>query len=88
MKTPIAFPSGRSPRPECAELRRQLDQLVRIYPRLSPRVQRSLCGTIEQLVWLLVKELSRLGHEVTVFAAAGSETCGKLVATLHAPIGW
>jgi hypothetical protein len=43
--------------------------------------------SIESLVWLLSRELTRLGHEVTVFAAAGSEVCGDLVATLPGPYG-
>jgi glycosyltransferase involved in cell wall biosynthesis len=43
------------------------------------------CGSVEQLVWLLTRELTRMGHEVTVFAAAGSQTCGELVATLPGP---
>ena len=38
-------------------------------------------GSVEQLVWLLTRELTRLGHEVTVFGAAGSETCGEVVVT-------
>jgi glycosyltransferase involved in cell wall biosynthesis len=44
-------------------------------------------GSIEGLVWLLTRELTRLGHEVTVFAAPGSETDGEVVATLPGPIG-
>lgn len=44
-------------------------------------------GSVEGLVWLLSRELVRLGHEVTVFAAAGSETCADLVATLPGPYG-
>jgi glycosyltransferase involved in cell wall biosynthesis len=41
--------------------------------------------SIEGLVWLLSRELTALGHEVTVFACAGSEPCGELVATLPGP---
>jgi glycosyltransferase involved in cell wall biosynthesis len=44
-------------------------------------------NSIEFLVWLLGRELTRLGHAVTTFAAAGSETCGELVATLPGPYG-
>jgi glycosyltransferase involved in cell wall biosynthesis len=43
--------------------------------------------SIESLVWLLSHELTRLGHEVTTFAAAGSEVCAELVATLPGPYG-
>jgi glycosyltransferase involved in cell wall biosynthesis len=39
-------------------------------------------GSVEGIIWLLTRELVRLGHEVTVFAAAGSETDGMLVETL------
>src|SRR4051812_23138375 len=42
-------------------------------------------GSVEQLVWLLCREFVRLGHEVTVFASAGSTTYGDLVATLPGP---
>src|SRR6185312_5584865 len=44
-------------------------------------------GSIEGLVWLLGRELTRMGHEATVFAAAGSQTCGELVATLPGTYG-
>jgi glycosyltransferase involved in cell wall biosynthesis len=44
-------------------------------------------GSIETLVWLLGRELTRRGHEVTTFAAAGSEPCGELVATLPGTYG-
>jgi glycosyltransferase involved in cell wall biosynthesis len=39
-------------------------------------------GSIESVVWLLARELTCLGHEVTVFAAHGSQSPGELVATL------
>ena len=45
-------------------------------------VRRDHSGSIEQIVWLLDRELTRLGHEVTVFGAAGSEVSGRFVATL------
>jgi len=43
--------------------------------------------SIESIVWLLTRELAKLGHEVTVFATAGSEVDGKIVATLPGPYG-
>jgi glycosyltransferase involved in cell wall biosynthesis len=43
--------------------------------------------SIELLVWLLTRELTRLGHKVSVFAAGGSEVDGELVATLPGPYG-
>jgi len=44
-------------------------------------------GSVEGLVWLLSRELTALGHRVTVFAAAGSQPCGELVAALSGPYG-
>ena len=54
---------------------------------LATPVRQQGSGSIESLVWLLTRELTRLGHEVTVFATAGSETHGELVATLPGPYG-
>src|SRR5262245_46652356 len=54
---------------------------------LATPVRRERSDSIEYLVWLLSRELTRLGHEVTVFATAGSEVCGELVATLPGPYG-
>src|SRR5687768_15908945 len=52
----------------------------------STPVSHSGGGSIEQLVWLLARELTALGHDVTVFAAAGSDLSraggAKFVATL------
>jgi glycosyltransferase involved in cell wall biosynthesis len=50
-------------------------------------VRREGSDSIESLVWLLSRELTRQGHEVTVFACAGSEVDGELVATLPGPYG-
>jgi glycosyltransferase involved in cell wall biosynthesis len=50
-------------------------------------VRREGSDSIESLVWLLGRELTLRGHEVTVFATAGSEVCGELVATLPGPYG-
>jgi glycosyltransferase involved in cell wall biosynthesis len=54
---------------------------------LATPVRQERSDSIEHLVWLLSRELTRMGHEVTVFAAAGSEVCGKLIATLPGPYG-
>src|SRR5215468_4168722 len=54
---------------------------------LATPVRRERSDSIEYLVWLLSRELTRMGHEVTVFAAAGSEVDGELVATLPGPYG-
>lgn len=52
---------------------------------LSTPVRREGGDSIETLVWLLSRELIALGHEVTVFACAGSQPCGRLVPTLPGP---
>lgn len=49
---------------------------------LSTPVRREGADSIEALVWLLSRELTALGHQVTVFACAGSEPFGELVTTL------
>jgi hypothetical protein len=49
---------------------------------LATPVREHGSGSVESLVWLMTRELVRLGHEVTVFGAAGSETYGEFVATL------
>src|SRR5438876_4277728 len=52
---------------------------------LSAPVRRETGGSVESLIWMLTRELIRLGHQVTVFGAAGSEIDGELVATLAGP---
>jgi glycosyltransferase involved in cell wall biosynthesis len=54
---------------------------------LCTPVRREGSDSVESLVWLLSRELTRLGHEVTVFAAAGSEVCCELMSTLPGPYG-
>lgn len=54
---------------------------------LSTPVRRDGSDSIETLVWLLSRELTALGHEVTVFACAGSDPCGELAVTLPGPYG-
>jgi glycosyltransferase involved in cell wall biosynthesis len=49
---------------------------------LATPVRERGAGSVEGLVWLLARELTRLGHQVTVFATAGSQVSGELVATL------
>lgn len=44
-------------------------------------------GSVEALVWLLTRELIRLGHTVTVFGVAGSVSDGERVETLPGPYG-
>ena len=54
---------------------------------LSTSVRKTNAGSVESLVWLLTLELTRMGHDVTVFAAAGSLTDGDTVATVPGPYG-
>ena len=54
---------------------------------LSSPVREDAGGSVEAWLWLLTRELTRLGHEVTVFACAGSGVNGELVATLPGPYG-
>jgi glycosyltransferase involved in cell wall biosynthesis len=64
----------------------RIAQIATLYTPVRPCES----GSVEHLVWLLTRELTRLGHDVTVFAAAGSQTSGELVATLpgsYAPGG-
>lgn len=48
-------------------------------------VRQTGAGSVEALVWVLARELVEMGHEVTVFAAAGSNVPGELVETLPGP---
>jgi glycosyltransferase involved in cell wall biosynthesis len=54
---------------------------------LATPVKQKGSGSIEGLIWLLTRELIKLGHDVTVFAAAGSETDGRLVSALPGTYG-
>ena len=54
---------------------------------LAAPVRQDAYGSVESLIWLLTRELARLGHQVTIFAVAGSEADGELVATLPGPYG-
>jgi glycosyltransferase involved in cell wall biosynthesis len=54
---------------------------------LSTPVRENGSDSIESLVWLLTRELTALGHEVTVFGAEGSETTGEFIRTLPGPYG-
>jgi len=52
---------------------------------LSAPVRKETGGSIESLIWLMTRELTKLGHEVTVFGAAGSEVDGEVVVTSPGP---
>jgi glycosyltransferase involved in cell wall biosynthesis len=52
---------------------------------LSAPVRQETGGSVESLIWLLTRELVKLGHEVTVFGVAGSEADGEVVVTMPGP---
>ena len=52
---------------------------------LAAPVTQHARGNLESLVWLMTRELARLGHKVTVFGVAGSEVDGEVVATQPGP---
>jgi glycosyltransferase involved in cell wall biosynthesis len=54
---------------------------------LATPVKQKGSGSIEGLVWLLTRELIKLGHQVTIFAAAGSKTDGQLISALPGAYG-
>lgn len=49
---------------------------------LATPVRRTGAGSIESLVWLLSDELTRMGHEVTIFGARGSVSAGEVISRL------
>ncbi|MCI0744679.1 MAG: glycosyltransferase family 4 protein [Verrucomicrobia subdivision 3 bacterium] len=54
---------------------------------LAAPVRHGSGGSVESLVWLLSRELRRLGHEVTVFGTGDSDPGGPLEAVLSGPYG-
>ncbi len=54
---------------------------------VSTPVRPDHAGSVELLVWLLSRELARMGHDVTVFGAAGSQVECDFVPTLPGTYG-
>jgi glycosyltransferase involved in cell wall biosynthesis len=54
---------------------------------VSAPVRKNASGSIEGWTWLLAHELTRLGHEITVFGCAGSEANAEVVVTTPGPYG-
>lgn len=50
-------------------------------------VRRNHSSSVEQLCWVLARELTALGHEVTTFGAAGSDVAGRFCETLPGRYG-
>ena len=61
-------------------------RIAQISTCASP-VQKDAYGSVENLVWLLTRELTKRGHEVTVFGTAQSEVHGKMAVSLPGPYG-
>jgi len=53
----------------------------------SGPVRADQTGSVESLVWLLSRELAALGHDVTVYGCAGSESAGRTVVTVPGAYG-
>ncbi len=60
---------------------------IALISTLATRVRPRGSGSVESLVWLLASEFTRLGHQVTVFACAGSDVPCELVTTLPGAYG-
>src|SRR5688500_13886322 len=54
---------------------------------LSAPVRKDSTGSVESLLWLLSRELQKLGHDVTIFGTGDSQVDGKLKSILPAPYG-
>jgi glycosyltransferase involved in cell wall biosynthesis len=54
---------------------------------VSAPVRKESHGSVEAWTWLLARELTRLGHKVTVFGCAGAEVDAEMVETLPGPYG-
>jgi glycosyltransferase involved in cell wall biosynthesis len=52
---------------------------------LSASVRQDSGGSVESIVWLLTRQLAKLGHQITVFGVAGSQADGEVVATSPGP---
>jgi len=55
---------------------------IALVPTVCTPVRPAGASSVEALVWVLSRELVEMGHEVTVFATAGSIVPGELVETL------
>ena len=60
---------------------------IALVSTLATPVRRDCGGSVESLIWLLARELTQLGHEVTTFGATGSDSTGETVPTLPAYSG-
>jgi glycosyltransferase involved in cell wall biosynthesis len=54
---------------------------------LASPVRENAFGSVEYLIWLLTRELAKMGHQITVFGTDGSQVDGECVTTLPAQYG-
>ena len=54
---------------------------------VSAPVRKESSGSVESLVWLLTRELQKLGHDVTVFGTRDSQVTGNLESVLPGAYG-
>lgn len=60
---------------------------IALVSTIAAPVRKDSFGSVEAWTWLMARELSRLGHEITVFGCAGSDVDGEFVETLAGPYG-
>ncbi|HXT12881.1 MAG TPA: glycosyltransferase family 4 protein [Candidatus Angelobacter sp.] len=60
---------------------------IALVPTVSAPVRQDSSGSVEAWTWLLARELKRLGHGITIFGCAGSETDVEFIETLPGAYG-
>ena len=60
---------------------------IALVSTIAAPVRKDSFGSVEAWTWLMARELTRLGHEVTTFGCAGAEVDGEFVETLPGPYG-
>jgi glycosyltransferase involved in cell wall biosynthesis len=60
---------------------------IALVSTVSAPVSQDSSGSVEAWIWLLARELKRLGHEITVFGCKGSSADAEVVITLPGPYG-
>lgn len=60
---------------------------IALISTIAAPVRKDSFGSVEAWTWLMARELTRLGHQITVFGCAGSEVDGEFVETLAGPYG-
>jgi glycosyltransferase involved in cell wall biosynthesis len=60
---------------------------IALVSTIAAPVRKDSFGSVEAWTWLMARELTRLGHKITVFGCGGSEVNGEFVETLAGPYG-